>query len=228
MDYRPLIWFGPIIPLTDLIFKLKAKHPLKSHIIRCVSCTSPFVTLGPILGSHVFAVTYTLGWDDGTSPTFQVEGMACDCYAKYGKVPSCPSTPKSSISSSTPINVPWHPWSHNCQGCTCLVVCLRTTIVDLAKGATSERWGGMGGCDWPKWYCFAKTKLKIHVKQLRSITCPKIRLWVLSKMPCIVMVLVWTHGPFLFICIGFFHTGWMGDPIHHWIPIPKCMKMWKI
>jgi hypothetical protein len=32
------------------------------------------------LGSHVFVVTCTLGWDDGTSSTHEVEGMACDCY----------------------------------------------------------------------------------------------------------------------------------------------------
>jgi len=34
-----------------------------------------------------------LGWDDGTFPTLEVEGMAYECYAKCGKVPSCPGTP---------------------------------------------------------------------------------------------------------------------------------------
>jgi len=50
-----------------------------------------------------------LGWDDGTSPTPEVEGMAYDYYAKCGKVPSCLGAPTSPIASSTPINVPWHP-----------------------------------------------------------------------------------------------------------------------
>jgi hypothetical protein len=82
---------------------------MKYRIIRRVSCISPPIVVGPIHGSHVFAVTYTLGWDDGTSRTPEVEGMAYDCYAKCGKVSSCFGTPTSQISSSTPINVPWHP-----------------------------------------------------------------------------------------------------------------------
>jgi hypothetical protein len=74
-----------------------------------VSCTSPLITAKLILGSHVFVVTCTLGWDDGTSPTLEVEAMAYGCYAKCGKVPSCPSAPTSLISYSTPIDIPWHP-----------------------------------------------------------------------------------------------------------------------
>ncbi len=149
---------------------------MKSHIIYHVSCTSPPITIGLIPRSHVFVVTCTLGWDDGTSPTPEVEGMACDCYVKCGKVPSCLSAPTSIISCFTPINVPWHLWSHNCHGCTCFVVTSPppcTTIVDLAKGVTIKRWGGVGGCDWPKHNSSVKTKLKIHVRQLKSITCPK-------------------------------------------------------
>jgi hypothetical protein len=63
-------------------------------------------------------------------------------------------------------------------------------IIDLTKGATNERWGGMGGCDWPKHNYYAKTKLKIHVRWLRSITCPKIHLHVPLEMPCIFVVLM--------------------------------------
>ncbi len=63
-----------------------------------------------------------------------------------------------------------------------------TAIVNLTKDATIERWGGVGGCDWPKHKCFAKTKLKIHVRQLRSITCLIICLWALSKMFCTFVV----------------------------------------
>jgi len=70
--------------------------------------TSFLVTVGLIHGSHVFVVTYTLGWDDGTSPTLDFKGMAYDCYAKCGKAPSCPNAPTSKISCSTPINAPWH------------------------------------------------------------------------------------------------------------------------
>jgi hypothetical protein len=47
-----------------------------------------------------------LGKDDGISPTPKVEGMACDDYAKCGKIPSCPGILTSPISFSTPINVP--------------------------------------------------------------------------------------------------------------------------
>jgi hypothetical protein len=94
-------------------FKLKAKHLVKSCVIRHVSCISPLVIVGPILGSHVSPVTCTLGW----GCQLEVEGMAYDWYAKCGKVPSCPDAPTSLISYSTPINVPWHPWSHNFQGC---------------------------------------------------------------------------------------------------------------
>jgi hypothetical protein len=79
---------------------------MKYPIIYCVSCTSFLVTIGPILGSHVSIVTCTLGWDDGTSPTPEVEGMPYEYYAKCGKVPSCHGTPTSLISYSTPINVP--------------------------------------------------------------------------------------------------------------------------
>jgi hypothetical protein len=66
---------------------------MKSCIIYHVSCTSLPITIGPIHGFHVFPITYTLGWDDGTSPTLEVEGMAFDYYAKCGKVPSCLGTP---------------------------------------------------------------------------------------------------------------------------------------
>jgi len=79
---------------------------VKYHIIYHASWTSPFVTIGPIPGSHVFAVIYTLGWDDETSPTLEIKGMASDFYAKCGKVPSCPNAPTSPIFCSTPINVP--------------------------------------------------------------------------------------------------------------------------
>jgi hypothetical protein len=48
----------------------------------------------------------------------------------------------------------------------------------------------MGGYDWPQHNWSIKTKLKIHVKQLKSITCPKICLHVPSKMPYTVVVLV--------------------------------------
>jgi hypothetical protein len=59
---------------------------MKSGIIHCASCTYPLIIVGPIFRSHVFAITCTLGWDDGTSPTLKVEGMACDCYVKGVKV----------------------------------------------------------------------------------------------------------------------------------------------
>jgi hypothetical protein len=62
-----------------------------------------------------------------------------------------------------------------------------TNIADPTKGATSEKWGGMGGCDWQKHNYFAKTKLKIHAKQLKCITCPKICLWALLEMPYTAM-----------------------------------------
>jgi hypothetical protein len=65
-----------------------------------------------------------------------------------------------------------------------------TNIIDPTKGATSEKWGGAGECNWSKHNYSTKTKLKIHVRQLRSITCPKICLWAPSKMPCTIMVLV--------------------------------------
>jgi hypothetical protein len=83
---------------------------MKFHIIHRVSCTSPLITVGSILGSHVFVITCILGWDDGTSPTPKVEGMAYDYYAKCEMVPSCPGTPTSPISYSTPImslNIPY-------------------------------------------------------------------------------------------------------------------------
>ncbi len=83
---------------------------MKSHVIYCASCTSPLVIIGPIPRTHVFIVTCTLGWDDGTSLALEVESMAYDCYAKCGKVPSCLGAPTSLISCSTPINVLiWHP-----------------------------------------------------------------------------------------------------------------------
>jgi hypothetical protein len=50
----------------------------------------------------------------------------------------------------------------------------------------------MGKFDWPKHNCFAKIKLKIHVKQLKSITFSKIHLWALLEMPCIAMVPMWS------------------------------------
>jgi hypothetical protein len=76
------------------------------YVICYVSCTSPLIIVGPILGTHVFVIICTLGWDDGISPILKVEGMAYDCYAKCGKMPSCFGTPTSPISCSTFINVP--------------------------------------------------------------------------------------------------------------------------
>ncbi len=86
--------------------KLKVNHPVNFRIICHDSCTSPAIIVGPIIGSHVFVVICTLGKDDGISPTPKVEGMACDDYAKCGKIPSCPGILTSPISFSTPINVP--------------------------------------------------------------------------------------------------------------------------
>jgi hypothetical protein len=77
---------------------------MKSCIIHQASYTSPPIIVRPIPLSHVSIVTYTLGWDDGTSSTLEVKGMAYDCYVKCGKVLSCHGTPTSPISCSTPIN----------------------------------------------------------------------------------------------------------------------------
>jgi hypothetical protein len=85
-------------------FKLKAKYPMKSYNNNYASCTSPPIIDGLIFDSHVFMVTCILGWDDGTSSTFKVDGMACDCYTECEEMPPCFSTPTSRNSCSTPIN----------------------------------------------------------------------------------------------------------------------------
>lgn len=42
-----------------------------------------------------------------------------------------------------------------------------------------------------KTYLFNKAKLKIQMKQLISVTCPKIHLWIPLESPNIVVVVVW-------------------------------------
>ncbi len=39
----------------------------------------------------------------------------------------------------------------------------------------------MGGCDWAKCICSINDKLKIHVRYLKSMTYPKICLWIASE-----------------------------------------------
>jgi hypothetical protein len=53
-----------------------------------------------------------------------------------------------------------------------------TNIPNLTISAMNKIWGGVGGCKWEKCFCFVKIEVKIHVKQLKFITCPKIHLWV--------------------------------------------------
>jgi hypothetical protein len=44
-------------------------------------------------------------------------------------------------------HVPWYPLSDNNQGCTCPIITSPPLHhhINPAKGATSERWGGMNG-----------------------------------------------------------------------------------
>jgi len=57
---------------------------MKSCSNRHASCTSPLITVKPIAGSHGYAITYTLGWDDGTF--LAPKGMTYDYYAKCEEV----------------------------------------------------------------------------------------------------------------------------------------------
>jgi hypothetical protein len=82
---------------------------MKSHNNYYASCTSPPITIRPILASHVFVMTCILGWDDGSSPTHEVEGMASDYYAECEKMPPCFEAPHITKFLFTPINLPWHP-----------------------------------------------------------------------------------------------------------------------
>jgi hypothetical protein len=50
------------------------------------------------------------------------------------------------------------------------------------------RW--VSGKECAKWVCLAKDKLKIHVMQFMSITCPKIYLRALSEISNIVVMLM--------------------------------------
>jgi hypothetical protein len=61
----------------------------------------------------------------------------------------------------------------------------------LAKGAIYEEMGWVGGWVSTKRLCFDMAKLKTHVKQLKSINCSKIHLWVPSKMFGMTMVAIW-------------------------------------
>lgn len=129
---------------------------------------------------------------------------------------------------STPTNPPWCFLSHNWQGrVTQLVITSPfacTNMVVLVIGATWEEMGWVGGCNATKCYYSSKAKLKIHVKQLRSITYSKIHLQILSKSTNIMVLLMQNpHGPFLFIHIEFFHTRWIKVLNHVWASIPKCM-----
>ncbi len=77
------------------------------------------------------------------------------------------------------------PWSHKCQGCPpppC------TNIANPNVGATKveERW--VGKKDYANWTCSTQQRLKVHVKQVRSLTCPNIHLWTPLEIPCIAMV----------------------------------------
>jgi hypothetical protein len=73
----------------------------------------------------------------------------------------------------------------------CNITFLCINITDPSRGVIGKRWGGVGGYKWTNCLCFTKTKLKIHVRHLRSITCPKICLRTSLEMPYIDVVLVW-------------------------------------
>jgi hypothetical protein len=52
----------------------------------------------------------------------------------------------------------------------------RTNITDLNVGATKVEEGWVGGKDYANWSYLAQQRLKVHVKQVKSITCPNISL----------------------------------------------------
>ncbi len=81
---------------------------------------------------------------------------------------------------------------------------------------------------WPKHNRPTKTKLKTHVRQLRSKTCPKIHLWAPSKMSYIVVVPMWNSmARSLSSTLGSSILDEWESQIILGPPILKCMKMCK-
>jgi hypothetical protein len=176
---------------------MKTKHPMKSRNNCYASFTSPHITIGPILVSHVFVITCTLGWDDGSSPTPKVESMACDYYTKCGEMPPCFGAPHITTflfhTSKYPFAslIPQVPRMHNMSYCNITSPPSPfpfTNIINPIRGATCEKMNGVGGCDWSKCHCFVKAKLKIYVKD-KFITCPKIHLRVPLEITCKALVI---------------------------------------
>jgi hypothetical protein len=140
-------------------------------------------------------ISCTLGWDDDTSLTLEVEGETYDCYVECDVALECPNAFTSKTSFPLPIN----PWSHICQGWP---PPLYTNIGNLVVGATKVEEGWVGRKNCVNRTCSTQQRLKIHVGQVKSITCPNIYLWTPSKI----------------------HHGWVGVPNHAWTTIPKCVK----
>jgi hypothetical protein len=127
-------------------FKLKAKHPMKSRNNSCASCTSPPITIRPILASHVFMITCSLGWDDGSFPTPKVEGMACHYYAECGEMPPCFGAPQITKflfhTNKYPFTslIPQMPRMQTYFAITSPPPPSCTNITNPIKGATCEKW----------------------------------------------------------------------------------------
>jgi hypothetical protein len=67
------------------------------------------------------------------------------------------------------------------------------------------RMGEINGCDWAKCFFFANTKLKIHVRQLKSTTYPKIRLYTYTEKVGMDVVKMQKHmAHFLSFTLGCF------------------------
>ncbi len=73
-------------------FKLKAKHPMKSHNNCCASCTSPPITIRQSL-PPMFSWSHVLWVGMMDHPQHLVEGMACDYYVECGTMPPCFGAP---------------------------------------------------------------------------------------------------------------------------------------
>jgi len=85
--------------------------------------------------------------------------------------------------------------------------------------------GGVGRCDWSKCLYFAKAKLKIHVRQLRSIPCPKIYLWALLEIFGTTMVQM-CQNPMAHYCSYTLGSSVLYEWESQIIPRPPSLNAW--
>ncbi len=119
-------------------------------------------------------------------------------YTKCGEVFNWFGALTSQMSYPTLKIFSWHTWSFNCQGCTIWLVITSPPLHQHGchnYGWNNKRRVGMWA-NWAKCLCYTKSKFRIHVMQLKFMSCFKIFLCIPYKRFTVIIM----HVKNLMVC----------------------------